>query len=205
MGCDIHVYIEYKNRKIESDGHKHNWLSHGGRINPGRNYALFALMANVRNYGGDLPVTFDPRGMPDDVAYYASGDDRMYICEDEGDNYVKMERAERWVKDGSSKFIYDRDGKPTWVTHPDWHSHSWLTTSEFESIFNNYLERETQWHKERVADHMTFVKRENIKPDSWAYEPPSMNVEPTYQAVLASMKRFEELNYDSRIVFWFDN
>ena len=21
MGCDIHVYIEYKNRKIESDGH----------------------------------------------------------------------------------------------------------------------------------------------------------------------------------------
>lgn len=205
MGCDIHLYIEYKTKKIESDGYKHDWLSHGGRINPGRNYALFALMADVRNYGNELPVIVQSRGMPDDAAYHSSNDDRMYICNDEGEGYVKMERAEKWVKDGSSKFINNQNGEPVWVTNPDHHSHSWLTTNEFETILNKYLELESGWHKERVSEHMAFVERENIKPDSWAYEPPAMSIEPKYQVVLASMKRFEELGYDARIVFWFDN
>lgn len=204
MGCDIHIYIEYRNRKVEFDGYKHNWSSHGGRINPGRNYALFALMSDVRNYD-ELPVSISPRGMPDDAAYHATYDSRMYISEDCGENNVKMERAEAWVTSGSSKFIYGKDGNPVWVTNPDWHSHSWLTTSEFENILNKYLELETGWHNERVKEHEQFVKRQNVKPESWAYEPPSMNIEPRYQVVLASMKRFEELGYDARIVFWFDN
>ena len=45
MGCDIHLYIEYKNKKVAFDGYKDNWHSFGQRINPGRNYAMFALMA----------------------------------------------------------------------------------------------------------------------------------------------------------------
>jgi hypothetical protein len=32
-----------------------------------------------------------------------------------------------------------------------------------------------------------------------------MDIEPKYQVVLASLKRFEELGYDARVVFWFDN
>lgn len=45
----------------------------------------------------------------------------------------------------------------------------------------------------------------NIDKTSWMYEDPNMYDEPKYQAVLASMKKLEELGYDSRIVFWFDN
>ena len=207
MGCDIHLYIEYKNKKVAFDGYKDNWHSFGKSINTGRNYAMFALMANVRNYysDGKLPVLVEPRGIPEDVGYIAKDDNQLYICEDEGENYTTMERAEKWVESGSSKFIDNQEGKPTWVTQPDWHSHSWLTTSEFETIINNYLELESGWHKERVAEHMTFVEQNNIKLESWAYAPPVMNDEPEYQVVLASMKRFEELGYDARIVFWFDN
>ena len=207
MGCDIHLYIEYKNKKVAFDGYKDNWHSFGKSINTGRNYAMFALMANVRNYysDGKLPVLVEPRGIPEDVGYIAKDDNQLYICEDEGENYTTMERAEKWVESGSSKFIDNQEGKPTWVTHPDWHSHSWLTTSEFETIINQYLELESGWHKERVAEHMTFVEQNNIKLESWAYAPPVMNDEPEYQVVLASMKRFEELGYDARIVFWFDN
>ena len=207
MGCDIHLYIEYKNKKVAFDGYKDNWHSFGKSINTGRNYAMFALMANVRNYysDGKLPVLVEPRGIPEDVGYIAKDDNQLYICEDEGENYTTMERAEKWVESGSSKFIDNQEGKPTWVTQPDWHSHSWLTTSEFETIINNYLELEAGWHKERVAEHMTFVEQNNIKLESWAYAPPVMNDEPEYQVVLASMKRFEELGYDARIVFWFDN
>jgi len=206
MGCDIHLYIEYKSKKTEFDGYNPGWQSFGGSINPGRNYAMFALMADVRNYGDDkLPVLVKRRGMPEDAGYTATDDNRIYISETKSEDYVSMETAKRWVESGSSKFINDKDGNPTWVTQPDWHSHSWLTTSEFESVLNKYLELETGWHKVRVEEHNKMVERENIQPDSWAYAPPSINDEPEYQVVLASLKRFEELGYDARIVFWFDN
>lgn len=205
MGCDIHLYIEYKSKKTEFDGYKHKWQSFGGRINPGRNYAMFALMAGVRNYGNELPVLIERRGMPDDAGYYAKDDNQLYISDTPEEGYVTAERAKRWVEQGSSKYINGQDGKPIWVTNPDCHSHSWLTTSEFESILNKYFELETGWHKVRVDEHNEYVKKENIQPDSWAYDPPSMNDEPKYQVVLASLNRFEELGYDARIVFWFDN
>jgi len=206
MGCDIHLYIEYKSKKTEFDGYETGWQSSGGRINPGRNYAMFALMADVRNYGDNkLPVLVEPRGMPDDVSYTTMNDNRIYISETKSEDYVSMETAKRWVESGSSKFINDKEGNPIWVTNPDAHSHSWLTTSEFESVINKYLELEAGWHKERVEEHNKMVKEDNIQPDSWAYAPPSINDEPEYQVVLASLKRFEELGYDARVVFWFDN
>jgi len=179
-------------------------MSHGGRINAGRNYGLFALMADIRNHN-ELPVAVPSRGMPDDASYYATDGDRMFICEDSGDNHVKMKRAEEWVKDGSSIFINSRNGKPVWVTNPDWHSHSWLTTNEFEGIINNYLVFELGWHTSRVNEHQELLHRNNISKESWDWPAPDMNIEPAYQAILASMKRFEELGYDARIVFWFDN
>jgi hypothetical protein len=207
MGCDIHLYIEYKSKKPRYDGSESNWASFGDRINPGRNYAMFGLMANVRNCysDGKLPVLVEPRGMPEDAGYTATDDNRIYISETESEDYVCMETAKRWVESGSSTFINNKDGNPTWVTQPDWHSHSWLTTSEFESVLNKYLELETGWHKVRVEEHNKMVERQNIQPDSWVYAPPDMDIEPEYQVVLASLKRFEELGYDARIVFWFDN
>jgi len=83
MGCDIHLYIEYKSKKTEFDGYNPGWQSFGGSINPGRNYAMFGLMANVRNCysDGKLPVLVEPRGMPDDAAYSTAGDTRIYISE----------------------------------------------------------------------------------------------------------------------------
>ena len=207
MGCDIHLYIEYKSKKTEFDGYDSGWQSFGKSINPGRNYAMFGLMANVRNCysDGKLPVLVEPRGMPEDAGYTATDDNRIYISETKSEDYVSMETAKRWVESGSSKFINDKDGNPTWVTQPDWHSHSWLTTSEFENVLNKYLELESGWHKERVDTHNKMVERQNIQPDSWVYAPPDMDIEPEYQVVLASLKRFEELGYDARIVFWFDN
>jgi len=205
MGCDIHLYIEYKSKKTEFDGYDPGWQSFGGSINPGRNYAMFALMADVRNYGDDkLPVLVKRRGMPEDAGYTATDDNRIYISDVPSSRYVSMETAKSWVNSGS-KFINDKEGNPMWVTDPDAHSHSWLTTSEFESILNKYLELQSVWHKKRVEEHNKMVKEENIQPDSWAYAPPSSNDEPEYQVVLTILKRFEELGYDARVVFWFDN
>ena len=94
MGCDIHTRVEYFN----NDEH---WVCGDTfRLNPyysgsdpweddpyevlevcgGRNYELFAVLANVRNYG-DMEYIDDPRGIPDDdcrrteMAYRAWGED----------------------------------------------------------------------------------------------------------------------------------
>ena len=80
MGCDIHIHVEYK-RSI--NGEK-TWVCgdylyvnpyKGDAYEPdycivdfcgNRNYARFATLANVRNYG-DTPYIDTPRGLPDDV------------------------------------------------------------------------------------------------------------------------------------------
>ncbi len=75
MGCDIHIHVERKN----GDGWEHvmddNWPDDVGYddykntpayILSGRNYALFSVLADVRNYDGIRPIA-EPRGVPDDA------------------------------------------------------------------------------------------------------------------------------------------
>lgn len=168
MGCDTHMYIEYRKKGNE------DWSPYGGRINPGRNYFIFGILAQVRC---ETEFSFPPKGLPKKLAYKADHDNRLYISDSNEEGYTTMERAESWVRSGSSKFINDREGNPTWVTHPDWHSHSWLSTDEFEKAMEFYRQQESG----------------------------SKYPEPEYEALLSSMKCFEELGYDCRVVFWFDN
>lgn len=134
MGCDIHCYIEYRERDM-SDREDKSWSSFGGRINPGRNYLMFSLMAGVR--GGD--GIFEVRGLPEGLGYYSNDDNYLYITADKECNCgecksVSVENAARWVEGGSSEYKNNREGKPTWVSHPDWHSHSWLSLVEFRQV-----------------------------------------------------------------------
>ena len=58
MGCDIHIFIEYRKSN-------QNWSS-DGEYDYRRNYYTFALMADVRNNGMVKPIS-KPRGLPEDV------------------------------------------------------------------------------------------------------------------------------------------
>jgi hypothetical protein len=60
MGCDIHAFLEIK--------HEGKWR-YAGHYEIDRDYRLFTLMANVRNYYGyeDVKPIDDPRGWPDDI------------------------------------------------------------------------------------------------------------------------------------------
>ena len=57
MGCDIHFHSEVK---------RHGVWHHHSEHNVERNYALFAKMAGVRNYGEIIPISA-PKGLPADV------------------------------------------------------------------------------------------------------------------------------------------
>lgn len=76
MGCDIHIYIEQKG----SDGIWYNrdyfvpvpvtskWRKYERvPIISYRSYALFAFLANVRNYD-NIPCLDDPRGLPGNLS-----------------------------------------------------------------------------------------------------------------------------------------
>lgn len=124
MGCDIHLFIEYKTEGFD------RWSPFGGKINPGRYYGLFAKFAGVRNYYGIKAIS-EPRGLPEDAGWRAKSENQLYISNTESEGHATPEQAKKWVDAGYSE-IHDTH----WVTNPDWHSHSWLTPNEFEQALN---------------------------------------------------------------------
>lgn len=58
MGCDIHCHVEVK---------FHDKWHHYTFLKIPRYYALFARMANVRNYDNEVSPIDQPRGLPTDI------------------------------------------------------------------------------------------------------------------------------------------
>jgi hypothetical protein len=125
MGCDIHLYIEYK-LKEDTD-----WVSFGKEMGPGRDYGVFAELAGVRRWTNHTTY-IEPRGIPEKVGYSANDDYWLYIVDDASESHreglTARSKAERWVKNGDS--VHKPDN-PEFISHPDWHSASWLTTEEY--------------------------------------------------------------------------
>lgn len=181
MGADIHMYVEYSNKEKPEHLDRRYWSDFGGRINPGRNYSMFGLIAGVRD--NRHPPVVEPRGLPDDLSWPASNDASMIIsddCQDE-EGYTSSSQAESWVKAGYSEYILDHEGEPYRVTNPDWHSHTWLTPDEFGQAIERY--------------------KELFKDDTYGNCP---GIE--YIALLAAMRALEnDGKNDVRVVIWFDN
>ncbi len=173
MGCDIHMYVEYNDKKRE-DAY---WRSFGGRINPGRNYWIFGLIS--KGVRAEFEESMEDKGLPDELGSYARSDSHLYITDAETDEEgcCSLKRAKEWEANGH-KITY-KEGKPIWVAHPDWHSHTWLTVEEYRKVIEIYLEK-------------------NQKGD---YNDP----EPAYQALLSAMEKLAEFDNDVRVVIWFDN
>ena len=123
MGCDIHCYIEHKDRDW--------WSPFGGRINPGRNYYVFEALAGVRGSN----ALFPPRGLPDDIAYEAKGDAWIFVTAnpESGEGSVTREKAQYYVEKCGSTY---RPGGQDYISDPDWHSHSWVTPDEWEKAIS---------------------------------------------------------------------
>jgi hypothetical protein len=126
MGCDIHLYVEKRtdgkwvaqgNFERDEDGYAQG----GDRYYDGRNYDLFAILANVRNGRGFAGVKTgdgfnpiaEPKGIPDDASAEIK------------------EIAESWDCDGHShshftiRELLDYDwtqeaGKQGWLSMPEW-------------------------------------------------------------------------------------
>jgi hypothetical protein len=134
MGCDIHMYVEYKRK----DDKRNNWSNFGSRINPGRNYFMFGLLS--KGVRSDNELGIDAKGLPDGLGWETSDDMYLYINDNrsEDDNHVSTNQAIKWRANYGCNIVNDENGRPYKVENPDWHSSSWLTTSEFENQLNIY-------------------------------------------------------------------
>lgn len=131
MGCDIHTYLEYTMNPEPQGDRGPYWCSWGERVNPGRNYGMFGLLAGVR---GSYTHSFKPKGLPDNLSYTVASDALLRIVEDSEDDwegYCTVKQAVSWGNPDAK--IGDV------IDHPDWHSHSWLTPDEYAQVLGRYL------------------------------------------------------------------
>ena len=205
MGCDIHLYIEFRHKPRPGEEpvpvhlvtpagmeiiRPRPWASWGSRLYMGRDYDWFGFLAGVRTGG---PPVVEPRGMPMDLGWEALGDCTMAVRKPGDDcncaGTVSLANAQKYVANRYSQWYEEPDPeempdivsddrgcilhrkKYGRVTHPDWHSATWLTVPEFEKS-------------------LRLVKGGDI----------------TCQAALAVLKTLAKATaWDVRAVIWFDN
>jgi hypothetical protein len=136
MGCDIHGHIEYK-RWEETNVIGTPYWNFAENLG-GRDYAMFGLLAGVR--GKDC--MFEPRGIPENISWNTKSAFCLRVNDEykDGEGYTSQAHAEQWVKEGYSRWM---DDEHTQISHPDWHTPSWVTTEEFERALNK--RKEYQW------------------------------------------------------------
>lgn len=132
MGCDIHGYIEYTN-----DGGG-GWSNFGEQFSR-RDYNMFGILAGVRGEGGP----YEPKGIPDNLSFNAFMAWTLYVCDAEADGsgICSKEEALKWLARGQSSLFDGTEDNPVRITHPDWHTPSWLTASELEDCLTLYRQK----------------------------------------------------------------
>lgn len=128
MGCDIHLFMEYKRK----DGKI--WFNFGEEFSLNGNYFVFAFLAGVRNEHFDLECNFKPKGLPKDVSwetlrhfvYKIGREDNPYVIP----RICTKETANEFIRYGS--YIIDND----YISHPDYHSETWLSYDEYTKLFD---------------------------------------------------------------------
>jgi len=179
MGCDIHAYVDWDTKGSE-------WTDSLGSININRNYALFAVLAGVRDdYRNPVGALIEPKGVPDKMSFWVENDLFLHVVKDDeyenerrGGNFriCPASSAEVWAARSChlSPNGYKNDSKNS-VFHPDWHNHSWMNIDELSKALRKYTSK-------------------------FGCRAPSDT-----KAVLAAMRSLKKDGYEPRFVFWFDN
>jgi len=232
MGCDIHAYVDYEEDIVKRDGNL--WVSNLGEFHIGRDYLLFGILAGVRCAEDKL---FDPKGLPDQMSYVTSGAATLFVVDHETEEQgcCTRESADRWHQSWLEQkarwdFLGERagiggytDAEQKRIHHPDWHSHSWLTTDELRQVIEKYASYKEPSRKQAERVDGEWVIPEGYMPDpafaeffekkAEDYEfmpliskkPLSLFAPATIVAVYKAMQSLEESGYKPRFVFWFDN
>ena len=109
MGCDIHLYIEYKVNDGEwtADPHHTMYDDDEGYLRDvsasGRDYSLFGALAGVR---GDGP---DPKGLPDDISPIIKSAAERYGDDGHSHSWTSLKDFKKILKDLGYEFPKSKD------------------------------------------------------------------------------------------------
>lgn len=202
MGCDIHMYVEYKRtingneQWVCGDYFKHNpYYTTEDKseqryskleLHGNRNYQLFTTLAGVRDYSESVVPVSDPRGLPEDC------------CE-----FVTQEN-EKWDGDG--------------------HTHSWLSLKDLREYqnadpvmhYSGLISRKQQYALDSLGETPNEwcqgTNQEGYERRKWSEPNKSLIplIEKLQRRALELLQyEWQEYNIENdtkiRIVFWFDN
>lgn len=218
MGCDIHIHVEYKRNKFtgydanDKPQYEKVWTCGDYfKVNPyytegeddgeqplslvgfcdNRNYSRFAILADVRNYGGTEYIA-EPRGLPDDVTAEVKKDSDDWDCDGHSHSYFTLKELLDFQKDikplkhrgmisPEAQKALDESGELPdawcqWTNQPGWERREWEeANTELLPLIDALKKR---------ADELYVIY-------GWKWE--------------TSPEEAYEASDNIRIVFWFDN
>ena len=166
-------------------------------IEVGRNYSLFSILADVRNYDDFTPIS-QPKGLPQDVTEHIKALSDSYGCDGHSHSYISMQEFKDFTKEAKQETKtgivsvkefknYVETGEPQeWCGGISGTNVRMVSEDEMMEIY-----------KSEVEDHNAYCKiswkKWNLKDIEYFIE---NTAEPMYK--LADPENV-------RIVFWFDN
>lgn len=104
MGCDIHTFIEYRNP------HTNEWIDctpEDEGLMGNRNYTLFAILADVRNYDREAkPITL-PRDIPSDCSEPIRKEYKLWGVDGHSHSYFTLAELQSALPNYSDQFEHD--------------------------------------------------------------------------------------------------
>jgi len=201
MGCDIHLYLEYRQKGEEWELHpKHTPDSSSEEAYlraiaaGGRWYGLFGILANVRSNGCIYP----PRGLPHDISKRLKSHTDIYL-----------DHTPHWLTIKEFKRCLDKANKQNKQEIKD------SLREDMQSLKNGTMTQsqfDSMWKNQSVE---TKPKSTDIFNIDWA---DTQHISPGWDDILPYVAQWEEElkaeyilldqkppNYEFRFVFYFDS
>jgi hypothetical protein len=213
MGCDIHIYVEKKNNEkweaIKGKNpyfckwSKEEFVFEGWMYN-GRNYNLFAILADVRNSYNVKPIS-TPRGLPTDVSEYVQKESEDWGCDGHSHNYYTFYEILNYDWDyncvENDAFVSEEVYKQFKETGNPYPCCKGVSGGRTEIILNSEMDAIINGNSFRFNDksYYTAIKwKETHREIASAF----LNNISTF---IKENNLSEKDLHDYRIVFWFDN
>lgn len=201
MGCDIHTHVEYlrtvngNKEWIDGNFYKRNPYFEKGKddgeqeleiVHPysDRNYTLFSILADVRNYGNNKPIC-EPKGLPIDCCKEIREESERWGCDGHSHSWFTLEE----LYNAQSKF---QKVKHRGMISPQAQENlkKGITPDEWCQGTNQADWKFAEWEENvDILDKLIKSIEKRAEHFLWAW----------------NKEQLLKIANDIRVVFWFDN
>lgn len=208
MGCDIHFHVEtreYDDQPWRSvyRPEKKDWGADNYYGYSGRNYRLFAMLADVRNDGGIEPIC-TPRGLPKDLSADVAADYECWRGDAHSSTHFLLPEllAFDWGREATIRGLLSRAEYEDWTKRRAVDPKAWPSSwcggvgGNNTAVVTQAQAERGEWPEGKNA-YVECIWRDSYKSACGGFD--------------KTLERLEELAavvggpQNVRVVFWFDN